>query len=40
MKTFPHRKHIGPDKLVGSDSPIDLSSVLDEIKGMHAELEE
>jgi len=40
LNTFPHHKHIGSDKLVESDRPINLSIVLDEIEGMHAELEE
>ena len=40
LKTFPHHKHIKPDKLVESNSLIDLSAVLEEIEGIHSDSED
>jgi len=40
LKTFPHHKHLSSGELVESDGRVDLPAVLDEIEGMHAELEE
>lgn len=40
LRTFPHHKHLPPDKLVDSDRLIDLPAVLEEIEGMHTESEE
>ncbi len=39
LNTCPHHKHVQPDKLVPSDSLIDLSAVLEEIEGMHTKPE-
>jgi hypothetical protein len=40
LMTFPHHKHVEPDKLVESNILIDLSAVLDEIEGIQTESEE
>jgi hypothetical protein len=37
LKTFPHPKHVKPDKLVVSGILIDLSAVPEEIEGIHTE---
>ncbi len=40
IRTFPHHKHLPPDKLVDSDRLIDLPADLKEIEGLHTESEE
>ena len=34
LRTYPHHKHLPPDKLVDFDRLIDLPAVLDEIEGI------
>jgi hypothetical protein len=40
LKTFPHHKHVEPNKLAESHSLVDLYAVQEEIEGLHVESEE